>query len=271
MSSILRCPVCGADLLWEQTRCICPAGHSFDVARDGYVNLLGGNRPGEATGDSADMARSRRDFLSKGHFAPLAKAVDDCLAEFCPPDGNVLDICCGEGYYTAELAKRSGRHFYGFDLSRQMVRLAAKRKCGAVFFVANLAAIPVADGSADFAFHLFAPFHSREFARVLKPGGMLVSAIPGREHLMGLKELLYDKPYPNDETPPDAGNLSLVQTRRVRADLLLTDRADIRALLKMTPYFYHTPAAGLARLEAAEMLQTPIEFVLLVYKKAVSE
>lgn len=266
MSGGLRCPVCGAPLAWERSRCVCPAGHSYDIAKEGYVNLLTGSRAGDRTGDSAAMARARRDFLSKGYFAPLGDAAAVCAEEFCPAEGTAVDICCGEGYYTAVLARSApGRRYYGFDLSREMIRLAARRKCGARFFVANMADIPLEDGAADFALHFFAPFHPSEFARILRPGGTLVSAIPGREHLMGLKALLYDRPYENDETPPEADGLTLRQTRRVKAELTLTDPADIRALAGMTPYIHHTPAAGLERLAAAKELRTPLEFVLLLY------
>ena len=169
---LLTCPVCGAALAAEGRTLRCGGGHCFDCAKEGYVNLLISGRPGDSRGDNKDMARSRRDFLNQGYYQSLAKAVGDCVENFCPDGGTVFDICCGEGYYTDFLSKNYNCRFYGFDISKNMVRLAAKRKCGAVFFVANIAAIPVKTGAVDMAFHLFAPFHADEFSRVLADDGV---------------------------------------------------------------------------------------------------
>lgn len=265
---ILICPVCGSPLTRDNTVWRCADRHSFDAAREGYVNLLTSSRRGDAVGDNKEMARSRRDFLNKGFYAPLAAAVTDGIGR-CSAEGDaVLDICCGEGYYTAYAAARLSRAFCGFDLSKNMVRLAAKRGCGAAFFVANIASIPIRDGAIRAAFHLFAPFHAREFGRVLADDGVLFTAIPGRDHLLGLKELLYDEPYLNDEKMPEAQGFRVVDRIRVRDEITLTDRADIAALFQMTPYYYHTPSQGMKRLERRATLTTPIEFILIVYKKA---
>ena len=265
---LLTCPVCGAALAAEGRTLRCSGGHCFDCAKEGYVNLLISGRPGDCRGDNKDMARSRRDFLNQGYYQALAKAVGDCVERFCPDGGTVLDICCGEGYYTDFLSKNYNRRFYGFDISKNMVRLAAKRKCGAVYFVANIAAIPVKTSAVNMAFHLFAPFHADEFSRVLADDGVLVTAIPGKNHLYGLKQALYDTPYFNDEQPPDAHGLTLVQTIRVSDTIILNGQENINALFQMTPYHYHTPAKGMRRLEALDTLTTDIEFVLLVYRKA---
>ena len=265
--TVMRCPVCRGSLQFGSGDAECENRHHYDRAKEGYLNLLIGHKPGQAQGDSREMARSRRMFLESGVFQPLADGVKALLEEYCPENGVVMDICCGEGYYTAELAKeRKGRSFYGFDLSREMVRLAAKRNC-ANFFVANIAAIPVRDESVDFAFHLFAPFNGGEFSRILRPDGMLVSVIPGRRHLMGLKEVLYVNPYENDEAPPKAEQFTLAEIRRVKFTAQLTGQENIRALLQMTPYFYHTPSDGLNRLEALSELNTELDFVLLCYQK----
>ena len=256
--NILKCPVCAGALELHEKILRCENNHCFDMAKEGYVNLLSARKSGDNTGDNKDMAKSRRDFLNKGYYQPLAQAVCDCIQHYSDDGGSVLDICCGEGYYTAYCAERLQRDFYGFDLSKNMVRLAAKRNCGARFFVANIASIPVRDGAVQAAFHLFAPFHAPEFRRILSDNGVIMTAIPGRNHLFGLKQVLYDAPYYNDEKEPDAEGL---------AEITLGSQQDINALFQMTPYYYHTPTDGMNRLQRLDMLTTPIEFVLIIYKK----
>ena len=120
------CPLCHAPLSRGDNHYSCPQRHQFDLAKEGYVNLLTTSRKGDSVGDNKDMARSRRDFLNKGCYEPLAKAVTQALGEYSHDGDTVLDICCGEGYYTAYAAERLERSFYGFDLGKNMVRLAAK-------------------------------------------------------------------------------------------------------------------------------------------------
>ena len=130
----------------------------------------------------------------------------------------------------------------GIDLGKEMVRLAAKRG-DATYFVANMKDIPVADGAFDMVTELFAPFNEREFARVLAPEGSLYTVVPGARHLFGLKEVLYDTPYLNDEKLPQTTELELVGTQRVSANITLQTQADIEAVFQMTPYYYRTRPA----------------------------
>ncbi len=261
---LLRCPVCGQPFQLNGRSLRCGAGHCFDLAKEGYVNLLTGSRPGDATGDSKEAARFRRDFLNRGYYAPLLDALTDRFAE---RTGTLLDLCCGEGYYTAALAELPGLTVYGFDLAREMVRLAAKRSGGPTLFVANLARIPVPDGAFDFATLLFAPFGEAELCRVLKPGGRLTLVVPGRRHLFGLKQAVYDRPYENDEALPPAERLRLLGTEKRSARITLGSQADIQAVFRMTPYYYRTGPVDRAKLAELESLDTEIEFVLAEYEK----
>lgn len=260
---LLRCPVCGQAFQQQNRSLRCGAGHCFDLAKEGYVNLLTGSRPGDSTGDSKQAARYRRDFLNKGYYAPLRDAL---VARFAARRGTLLDLCCGEGYYTAALGALPGLRVYGFDLAREMVRLAAKRSGAPTLFVANLARIPVADGAFDWATLLFAPFGEPELRRVLKPGGRLTLVVPGRRHLWGLKQAVYDRPYENDEALPRAERLRLLGTEKVSARITLRAREDIQAVFRMTPYYYRSSPADRAKLEALETLDTEIEFVLAEYE-----
>lgn len=265
--SILICPVCGGALNSEKGCRKCENGHSFDVAKEGYVNLLiRSHKSGDTIGDSREMALSRHRFLERGAFSPLKSAIRDYVNRFdiC---GNMLDICCGEGYYSSAL---SGvvRDVYAFDLSKNMVRLAAKRSA-AHCFVANISKIPIKSDSIDCAVHLFAPFHDGEFSRIMNSNGVLLTAVAGKRHLMGMKEVLYDHPYENDEQPPAAPSFTVADKITVRADITLTDREDIAALLNMTPYGVHSPAEGKRKLLALDRLDTLAEFVIFVMKKRI--
>lgn len=260
---MLICPVCGEKLKFSATRAACCKGHSFDVAREGYVNLLRSGKSGDKIGDDKLSARSRRDFLNKGYYQPLADALCELLQAH---HGALLDICCGEGYYTSRIARKCDLQVYGFDISREMVRLAAKRGCG-TYFVANMASIPVADASFDAAIHLFAPFKEAEFARILKNRGTLYSVIPGKYHLYGLKQVLYDTPYLNDEKLPQTDTLRLVRTHRVHEKICLESREDIESVFRMTPYYFHTSLEDKQKLAAMERLETDIDFVIAEYRK----
>ncbi len=260
---MLICPVCGEKLILDARTARCEKGHAFDMAKEGYVNLLRTNRPGDAIGDDKLSARARRDFLNKGYYAVLQNALRQLFAD---KQGSVLDICCGEGYYTSALGENPALQVYGFDISREMVRLAAKRGNG-TYFVANMAAIPVAEESMNFATHLFAPFNEEAFCRILKKGGRLYTVIPGQKHLWGLKRALYETPYENDEKLPETKLLRHISTRKVTAVIELACQEDIQAVFRMTPYYFHTSQADKAKLEDLAELETPVEFVIAEYEK----
>lgn len=257
MENIIMCPVCGGALFREGASLKCEKGHSFDFAKEGYVNLLLGSRSTERMGDSRESAAARHAFLEKGYYSCLKEAVTPLMK------GTVLDICCGEGYYDDA---PEGCVLYGFDLSKTMVRLAAKRKNGGKYFVANLAKIPVFDNSVDTATHLFAPFNDREFSRVLKDGGRLYSVAPGREHLIEIKDAVYDEPYFNEEKTAESRFLSAVGSTRVKTKVTVPG-ADLRTLFAMTPYYYRTSESDRKKLDNYEKMDVTLDFVITEYIK----
>lgn len=260
---MLICPVCRCSLVINDGAAKCRNNHSFDVSKEGYINLLRTNKNGDMIGDSKQSARSRRDFLNKGYYRVLK---DYLVEEFSNKSGSVLDICCGEGYYTSAIGENSVLNVYGFDISKEMIRLASKRRNG-TYFVANLAAIPVDDNSFDYAMHLFAPFQEEEFYRILKSGGRLYTVVPGQKHLLGIKEQLYDTPYLNDEKIPQTKYLKLVNVSKVSEKIVLSCNEDIRSVFQMTPYYYRTSDTDKKKLEKFDSLETDVEFVIAEYLK----
>lgn len=254
--SILLCPKCGEKLVSDNNCAKCSNNHSYDIAKEGYVNLLLTTKSGDKIGDSKDSARARHQLLAKNYYQCLKEAIATRL------QGTVLDICCGEGYYDDYDGE-----LYGFDISKEMIRLASKSKKNNHYFVANLANIPIESGTIDTAIHLFAPFNDKEFARVLKDNGVLYSVIPGENHLYELKEILYDTPYKNDEKAPNSTALKLVEAEKV-SDTVIIGRDDLKQLFSMTPYFYHTSDESKARLDSIDDIELTVEFVILKYKKA---
>ncbi len=244
----------------------------IDRAREGYLDLLCLSKSGDSMGDPKSQARSRCDFLNRGYYAPLRDAMVGAGARAGVWSGRVNELPHDVARYLLWRGLLHQRHgavpgvdAYGFDLGKEMVRLAAKRG-DATYFVANMKAIPVADGAFDMVTELFAPFNEHEFARVLAPEGSLYTVVPGARHLFGLKEVLYDTPYLNDEKLPKTTELELVGTQRVFANITLQTQADIEAVFQMTPYYYRTRPADKERLANLDTLQTDIDFIIAEYR-----
>ena len=164
------------------------------------------------------------------------------------------------------MGQRTALEVYGFDISKEMIRLAAKRGYG-TYFVANMSDIPVGDGCFDYAIHLFAPFQEQSLARILKPGGKLLTVIPGSRHLLGLKEAVYDSAYLNDEVLPQTNILKLTSVERVESKITLLSPEDIDAVFRMTPYYFHTTQKDKEKLLSYTSLDTEISYVIGIYEK----
>lgn len=261
---MLICPVCSCELLKIDKTYKCGLNHSFDTAKEGYVNLLSGrHKAGELIGDNRDMAKARRLFLETGHYDFLADAVCACIDK----NDNVLDISCGEGYYTDYFRRQTGASVSGFDISKEMIKLAAKKYKETFFFVANIARIPLADECIDKAVQICAPFSEKEFTRILKKDGILLSVVPGKRHLWGLKEVLYETPYENNEDDTCYELFEKTETITVSNNAVINGNDVIMSLFAMTPYYYKTSDADKKKIEGLSLLETVLEFEIRVFKK----
>lgn len=247
-----RCPVCRDDLALSKAerRWACPAGHSFDVAREGYVNLLlAGQRRSRQPGDSPEMVGARRRFLATGAYDPLSAAVARAVAAEQP--SVVLDVGCGEGRHTRSL---SAPAVLGIDVAKAAVAAAARSDPRGSYAVASAADLPLHDDAVDVAVNVFGPVIAAELARVVRPGGAVVTAFPGAGHLEHLRSIVYPDARPHEVKPPlrdanewfrQTGSLSVTFT------LAVTDVAALRDLFAMTPYRWHAPPDMDDRIAAA--------------------
>lgn len=265
---IFACPVCGAPLTASPRLYGCENGHRFDRSRQGYVNLLLSQKSASKhSGDDKMMIKARREFLSRGFYAPLLNALLEEAAPFVGENGVLLDLGCGEGYYTEGFCRRFPSLLCcGIDISKEALSEAGKRGFPFSGAVASAFRLPVLSCSCDLLLNVFAPCSARESARVLKEGGALLRAVPLEEHLWELKESVYEKPYLNP--PPDTAleGFSLLKERDVRYTLAL-ESEDILRLFKMTPYYYKTSRTDQEKCERLQRLTVQAAFRVLVYIK----
>ena len=186
----LLCPVCGQILTRSDRTWRCENNHSFDVARQGYVNLLTVDRKhARNPGDTKEQVAARKQFLDSGAYEPIAQTVCRLLAPLEPKA--VLDAGCGEGYYLTQLQTAVPEAEYaGIDISKDAVRFAAVRNKQALWLTGTAAALPFPDRSFDTVLSMFALTVESEFARVLQDGGHYLQVLAGPEHLMGLKSII---------------------------------------------------------------------------------
>ncbi len=257
---LLACPSCAGELAAIDGRVVgCGNGHRFDVARQGYLTLLG-PRSRTDTGDSADMVAARARFLGAGHYRRIARDVADRAVA-----GPVVEIGAGTGYYLAAVVDRlaSGDHppvdpqvaGLAVDSSRYAARRSAAGHPRVGSVVADAwSALPVLTGAARTVLSVFAPRDPAEIARVLAPGGRLVAVTPQPEHLAEirgpLRLLTVDEGKPERLAAAFAGRLRLLEQADLRAELSLS-RGDVDALVRMGPSARHLDAADLAASVAA--------------------
>ena len=190
----MTCPVCLAPLALAGRTWRCPAGHAFDRAREGYVDLLpvGHGRSG-ITGDTREMARARARFLGAGHYDRLVERLVARVAGHVQGRESpvVAEAGCGVGHYIGAIARSlPGARCYGLDISREALRVAARAHPGVTFAINDVRhRLTLADASCDVLLDVFAPRNAAEFRRVLRSDGLLVVVIPGDRHLAGIRDM----------------------------------------------------------------------------------
>jgi 23S rRNA (guanine745-N1)-methyltransferase len=265
-----RCPVCRDPLALADggRRWACPARHSFDVAREGYVNLLiAGQRRSRAPGDSQEMVSARRRFLASGAYDPLSADVARAVAAEQP--GVVLDVGCGEGRHTRLL---TAPLVLGIDVARPAIAAAARTDSAGWYAVARAEDLPLADGAVDVAVNVFGPVYAEELARVVRPGGAVVMAHPGAGHLPALRALIYPDGRPHEVKPPlrDAEEFRQTGSQDVTFTVPVPDAASLHDLYAMTPYWWQSPPDIEERLAraASGLSQTVADVRLTTYRRS---
>ena len=273
MKSRYICPKCRKELVKSGNSYVCPDKHCYDISAEGYVNLAANGSFNENSGDAADTCRARRRFLEAGYYKELAEKICEMLKKYMPNRENlfIIDAGSGEGYYSRFVrASFENPDIYGIDLAKQGVKMAAKFQKNLPlkvhYAVAGIFDMPFSDESADAVISVFAPVADAESQRVLKKGGVLIVAGPGKKHLYGLKSMLYDTPTENEEKIPEYPGLILEESVEVQYEMQLTGPA-AQDLFAMTPYFWRSSREIREKSEKLENVTTMADFLVKVYIK----
>jgi 23S rRNA (guanine745-N1)-methyltransferase len=224
----------------------------------------------KAPGDNKEMMQARRTFLESGHYKGLAETVAKLAAKVTPAEGRLLDIGCGEGYYTDTISRQLSKgECYGLDISKVAVRFAAKRYKNCHFSVASSHRLPFSDNSLDTVVRIYAPCKPEELLRVLKPGGHLITVTPAPRHLYQLRELIYDEVNLHQHTE-ELSELKLIQSDQLDTMMALSS-SEAAALLQMTPFAWKATDNTHSAIESAEVFSCEASFAIHTYQKPINK
>lgn len=268
-----QCPLCELPLLRSERGFTCPNNHQFDCAKEGYVNLMPVQHKGSKNpGDNKEMMQARRKFLAHDFYSPMRNKVAQLLTPYLNSNSHkVLDIGCGEGYYTsylqqfAQLQGKQGEYF-GLDISKVAIRYAAKRYPNIEFCVASSHRLPFADKSLDAIVRIYAPCKHQELIRCLKAQGIMITVTPGSHHLYELRELIYQDVRLHSEAAEEIEGLDLIEEAKLTFPMQLTgEQAD--DLLQMTPFAWKASSELRAQLVATQTFDCRADFTIRIYQK----
>lgn len=235
------CPLCRQLLQLTDKTWRCSNNHCFDCAKEGYVNLLPvQNKNSKDPGDNQQMMLARRQFLEAGFYQPLSDKVNQIACGLIKQNCQILDIGCGEGYYSNRLFEALNQQvdaqLVGLDISKSAIKYAAKKYKQLQFCVASAYDMPFEDHSIDLMLRIYAPSKLDEIKRVLKKEGYLITVSPAPKHHYAIKELIYEQPRLHPVSDAELDGFKLVEQLQLSWQLEMTDAAMIGHFLEMTPY-----------------------------------
>ncbi len=265
------CPLCAEPLSQNDKAYKCENRHSFDVAKEGYVNLLPVHKKSSIDpGDNKEMMLARREFLNKGFYQHLSGKINDLVSELSHGAENLLDIGCGEGYYTGRLAESLKNNgvikVHGLDISKTAVKLAAKRYKAVSFCVASAFDTPFANDSFDSVIRVYAPSELTELQRIIKEGGFLITVSPGPKHHWFLKTVIYSEPKKNSDDNDSLDGFKLVQSERLQSLINISEASDVANFLNMTPYAWKLTETQKSQL-CEQGVKCELDFKIQIHKR----
>ena len=266
-ASAFACPICQENLTLVESSLKCSNRHSFDLAKFGYVNLAPQIK--QSANYDKENFQNRQQILEAGFYQAILETISDLLITN-PSAKTVLDIGCGEGFYSRKLQEsHSDKTFYAFDISKDSVQIATKSEpnWAVNWFVGDLARLPIKDASMDILLDVFSPANYGEFQRVLSKDGILIKVIPTENHLKEIRQIVQDqltkKDYSNLDIKEHFQEHFSIQTSQI-ASLTKPITAEQRqALLSMTPLLFHVDHT---KIDWSQLTEITIEAEILVGK-----
>ena len=281
-NELLLCPVCKDKLIKDVSNKTykCGKNHTYDIAKEGYVNLLISNQKrSKNPGDSKEMVLARVEFLSKGYYKVLSDKINEVIVESLRDNNdykfNIMDLGCGEGYYLTNLKnymdnKNIKANCYGMDVSKEAVKYASKTNKDCVWAVGNNFHIQSCDKSIDCILSVFSPIDIDECNRVLKDDGVFVRVLPRTNHLIQLRNIIYSEVHLNEKVyKASAEENEYIKETNVTFDIRL-NKEEILSLLKMTPHYWKSTAENKEKLEVYESLVITIDMRIGVFQKKIN-
>lgn len=279
---VLKCPICGLDLMEMGRSYICQNNHNFDISKHGYVNLLPCNQKNSKDpGDSKEMIRARDNFLKKDFY----KIISDRLNEFILKQSekilenktiSITETGCGSGYYLINLKKflseklsNSEIDYYGLDISKHAINIASKADKNIKWIVANSYNTPFANSSQNIIINIFAPYKILELSRILKPGGKIYFVISGKNHLNTFREIIYKdrkNEKNSDKLISDIEKSNILKVKNsieVEDEFIIENNEDIMNLLTMTPYYWNINSKILNYFKSLNKIAMTLDMVIL--------